>query len=68
MLFAILIPWLSFFLRGKILIGIFCLILQCTLIGWLPAALWALNSRSNARTDKKLKDMEKRINTIQSKG
>lgn len=61
MLLAILLPWLSFLLRGKILSGIFCLVLQCTLIGWLPAALWAINSRSNAKTDKKLKQMENRL-------
>jgi hypothetical protein len=61
MLLALLLPWLSFILRGKILSGIFCLILQCTLIGWLPAALWAINSRSNAKTDKKLKQMENRL-------
>lgn len=61
MLLAIVLPWLSFIVRGKILSGIFCLILQCTLIGWLPAALWAINSRSNAKTDKKLKQMENRL-------
>jgi hypothetical protein len=61
MLLALTLPWLSFILRGKILSGIFCLILQCTLIGWLPAALWAISSRSNAKTDKKLKQMENRL-------
>ena len=61
MLLALLLPWLSFILRGKIISGIFCLILQCTLIGWLPAALWAINSRSNAKTEKKLKQMENRL-------
>lgn len=61
MILAILLPWLSFLLRGKILSGIVCLVLQCTLIGWLPAALWAINSRSNAKTDKKLKQMENRL-------
>lgn len=60
-LIAILIPWLSFFLRGKILAGIFCLILQITVIGWLPAAIWAVVSRNNAKNDKKLKQMENRI-------
>ncbi len=39
---AILLPWLAFILRGKILEGIICLILQVTLIGWLPAAIWAV--------------------------
>lgn len=60
-LIAILIPWLSFFLRGKILSGILCLVLQITLIGWLPAALWAVVSRSNAMTDKRIRKMEHRI-------
>lgn len=62
MLLALLLPWLSFIVRGKILSGVVCLILQCTLIGWLPAALWALNSRSNAKTNKKLKQMENKLN------
>lgn len=44
-LIAVLVPWLSFFMRGKIISGIVCLILQITLIGWLPAAIWAVASR-----------------------
>lgn len=60
-LIAILIPWLSFFLRGKILSGIMCLILQITIIGWLPAAIWAVMSRNNAKQNIKLKEMEQRI-------
>lgn len=55
-LIAILLPWLSFMLRGRILTGIFCLILQITLIGWIPAAIWAVvslnNARANERTDR----------------
>ena len=65
MLLALLLPWLSFIVRGKVLSGIFCLILQCTLIGWLPAALWAINSRSNAKTNRKLNELQKQINTNQ---
>jgi uncharacterized membrane protein YqaE (UPF0057 family) len=38
-LIAILLPWLSFLLRGKLLSGILCIILQLTLIGWIPAAV-----------------------------
>lgn len=52
-LIAILIPWLSFFVRGKILAGIACLILQITVLGWIPAAIWALVSLNNARADKR---------------
>ncbi len=39
---ALLLPWLALLMRGRILQGILCLILQVTLIGWLPAAVWAL--------------------------
>ncbi|KFF13332.1 iduronate sulfatase [Chryseobacterium soli] len=53
MLLAILLPFLSFILRGKIITGIICLILQITLIGWLPAAIWAALSLNNARADKR---------------
>ncbi len=60
-LIAILIPWLSFFLRGKIFAGIICLILQITLIGWLPAAIWAVIARNNAKNDDKLKKMEQEL-------
>jgi hypothetical protein len=52
-LIAILLPWLSFLLRGKILSGLLCLILQITLIGWLPAAAWAVISLQNARAERR---------------
>lgn len=61
LLIAIIFPWLSFFLRGKIFAGLFCLFLQITLIGWLPAAIWAVVSLNSSRTDKKLKEMEARL-------
>jgi uncharacterized membrane protein YqaE (UPF0057 family) len=60
-LIAILLPWLSFLLRGKILSGILCLILQITLIGWLPAAIWAVVSLNNAREDRRNKALIKAI-------
>lgn len=60
-LIAILLPWISFLVRGKIFSGIFCLILQITLIGWLPASIWAVVSLNNSKNEKRLKEMEKRI-------
>ncbi|WEK68106.1 MAG: YqaE/Pmp3 family membrane protein [Candidatus Chryseobacterium colombiense] len=53
MLLAILLPFLSFIVRGKIFTGIICLILQITLIGWLPVAIWAVLSLHNERADKR---------------
>lgn len=60
-LIAILLPWLSFMLRGRILTGILCLILQITLIGWIPAAIWAVISLQNAREDKRTRRIERAI-------
>jgi uncharacterized membrane protein YqaE (UPF0057 family) len=60
-LLAILLPWLSFLLRGNILSGIICLILQITLIGWLPAAIWAVVSLNNSRADRRTEKIVKAI-------
>ena len=64
-LLAILLPWLSFFFRGKILTGIICLILQITIIGWIPAAMWAIVSLNNARADRRT---DKIVKAIRKKG
>jgi len=63
-LIAILLPWLSFFLRGKIFTGIICLILQITILGWIPAAVWAVVSLNNARADRRT---EKIVRAIKQK-
>ena len=44
MLFAILLPGISMIFRGHVLKGILCGILHVTLIGWIPAAIWAVAS------------------------
>ncbi len=44
---ALFIPWLTFFTMGKPIQGILCLLLQITLIGWLPATIWSFISISN---------------------
>jgi len=61
MLLAILVPFLSFFFRGKIISAIVCLFLQITLIGWLPAALWAVMSLNNARADRRNRQLIRAI-------
>lgn len=52
-LIAIFFPSLSFLLRGKLLTALLCLILQITLIGWIPAAIWAVVSLQNSRGDRR---------------
>ncbi|MCM2560118.1 YqaE/Pmp3 family membrane protein [Alcaligenes faecalis] len=54
LLIALLLPWLVFFTIGRPVAGIICLILQLTVIGWIPAAIWAVYSLSQYKTDKKI--------------
>ncbi|GHC47557.1 YqaE/Pmp3 family membrane protein [Providencia rettgeri] len=54
LLIALLLPWLGFFTIGRPVAGIICLILQLTVIGWIPAAIWAVYSLSQYKTDKKI--------------
>ena len=39
---AVLMPFLALLLDGHIFQAAFCLGLQLTLIGWIPAAIWAV--------------------------
>jgi len=61
MFLAILLPFVSFFVRGKIFTAIICFILQITILGWLPAAIWAALSLNNARAEKRNKDLIRAI-------
>lgn len=60
LILAIFLPFLVFFTMGRPFTGVVCLILQVTIIGWVPAALWAVYSLSQYNTDKKLKDFYKK--------
>lgn len=60
-LLAILLPWLSFILRGRILTGIICLLLQITVVGWIPAAAWAVISLNEARANRRTARIVKAI-------
>ena len=51
---ALLLPFLLFFTIGRPIAGIICLILQITLIGWIPAAIWAVYALSPYNTDRKI--------------
>lgn len=56
LILAIFLPWLQFFTIGRPLAGIICLILQCTLIGWIPAAMWSVYALSQYKTDQKIRN------------
>ena len=54
LLIAFLFPWLTFFTIGRPFAGIFCLILQITILGWIPATIWAVYALGQYKTDKKI--------------
>ena len=55
LILAILVPWLQFFTIGRPFAGIACLILQVTIIGWIPAAIWSAYALSQYKTDQKIR-------------
>ena len=56
LLIALLLPWLQFFTIGRPIAGIICLILQLTLNGSLPAAIWSVYALSQYKTDQKIRN------------
>jgi len=54
LILALLIPWLQFFTIGRPISGIICLLLQITLIGWIPATIWSVYALSSYKTDQKI--------------
>ncbi|EFA1765344.1 YqaE/Pmp3 family membrane protein [Escherichia coli] len=56
LLIAFLLPWLTFFTIGRPLTGIFCLVLQITLLGWIPATIRAVYALSQYKTEQKIRE------------
>jgi uncharacterized membrane protein YqaE (UPF0057 family) len=56
LLLAIFLPPVVFFTIGRPFAGLFCLILQITLIGWIPAALWAVYALSQYKTEQRIEE------------
>lgn len=54
LILAFIFPWLQFFTIGRPFAGLFCLVLQLTLIGWIPATIWSVYALSQYKTDKKI--------------
>ncbi|EEO26007.1 YqaE/Pmp3 family membrane protein [Helicobacter winghamensis] len=56
LLICIFVPWIGFFTIGRPIAGLICFLLQITLIGWLPASIWAVYSLGQYKTDKKIQE------------
>lgn len=54
LILAIILPWFQFFTIGRPLAGTVCLLLQLTVIGWIPAAIWSVYALSQYKTDEKI--------------
>jgi len=52
LLLAFIFPWLQFFTIGRPVAGLVCLVLQITLIGWVPAVIWSVYALSQYETEK----------------
>lgn len=57
LLLAIFVPWLQFFTIGRYWAGVICLLLQISLVGWLPAAIWSVYALINYETDQKIEKL-----------
>ncbi len=55
LLIAFLLPWLTFFTIGRPFAGLLCLFLQITVLGWVPATIWAVYALSQYKTDQKIR-------------
>jgi uncharacterized membrane protein YqaE (UPF0057 family) len=56
LILAIFLPFISLFTIRRPFAGVICLFLQITLIGWIPAAIWAVFALSQFKTDKKIEE------------
>ncbi|MGV8942219.1 MAG: YqaE/Pmp3 family membrane protein [Lysobacter sp.] len=54
LLIALILPWLTFFTIGRPIAGVVCLLLQVTVLGWIPATIWAVYALSQYTTDQKI--------------
>ncbi|HVY14365.1 MAG TPA: YqaE/Pmp3 family membrane protein [Rhodopila sp.] len=56
-LVAILLPWVALLLRGRVVQGVLCLLLQLTVLGWIPAAIWAVLVVNNDNAERRHREM-----------
>ena len=58
-LLAILLPPVAMLMVGRPMEAVICLILQLTVFGWLPAAIWACFIVNGHQTEKRLERLVK---------
>jgi uncharacterized membrane protein YqaE (UPF0057 family) len=54
---AILLPWLAVLLGRHPFKAFFCLVLQLSVVGWIPAAIWAATVVKEDQREKQYQQM-----------
>jgi uncharacterized membrane protein YqaE (UPF0057 family) len=54
---AVLLPWLALLLNRHIFQAVLCLGLQLTVLGWVPAAVWAVLIINEDRRQRQYREM-----------
>jgi uncharacterized membrane protein YqaE (UPF0057 family) len=54
---AVLLPWLALLLEGHLFQAAFCLGLQITVLGWIPASIWAVAVVKEGRREREYRQM-----------
>jgi uncharacterized membrane protein YqaE (UPF0057 family) len=58
---AVLLPWLALLLEGHVFQAAFCLGLQLTILGWIPAAIWAVLVVRQDRRERQYREMLRQL-------
>ena len=54
---AVLLPWLALLLSRRFFQALLCLALQLTVLGWIPAAIWAVLVVNDDKRDRQYREM-----------
>jgi uncharacterized membrane protein YqaE (UPF0057 family) len=54
---AVLLPWLALLLGGHVFQAALCLGLQLTVLGWIPAAIWAVIVVNDDKRERQYRQM-----------
>lgn len=58
-LWSVLFPPVAMLLSGKVIQSVLCLLLMVTVVGWIPAAIWAWGVSSNYYANRRQKELIK---------
>ena len=58
---GVFLPWLAFFTIKRPISGLFCLFMQLTIVGWIPAAIWSVSSVSQYNNNRNIERITKLI-------